>query len=166
MGKIDHGLRTTIRRLVCGELPWPLVLIGPAGTGKTCAALCLVDHAHGRYWTAGDLCGLLIRAQDGRYEWSNGGYGGKWHPEDVWGWIATAPLVALDEIGTRAVSDFAYETVKRVIDEREGKPLVVISNADLAALGRLYDDRIVSRLAAGTVVELAGDDRRLVERGN
>ncbi len=152
--------------MVTGRSPWPLVMTGSAGTGKTCAALCLVDYAHGRYWTAADLCDLLVRAQQGRLEWSNCGYGGTHWPEHVWGWVAGASVLALDEIGTRTVSDFAYETVKRVIDEREGKPLVVVSNLTLEALARVYDDRVVSRLAAGTVVEMAGRDRRVPVTAN
>jgi DNA replication protein DnaC len=161
VSKIDPALRAAIRSAVAGESSWPLVMVGPAGTGKTCAALCLVDHAHGRYWTAGELCETLIRSQQGRLDWYNSGHGGKHHPEDVWGWVAGASVVALDEVGTRSVSDFAYETVKRVLDEREGKPLAVVSNLTLEALARLYDDRVSSRLAAGTVVEVAGRDRRL-----
>jgi DNA polymerase III delta prime subunit len=150
---------------VSGESPWPLVLSGPAGTGKTCAALCLLDYAGGRYWTAGGLCDVLIRAQAGRLQWSNGGYGGTHWPEDVWKWVAGAPLVVVDEIGSRSPSDFAYETVKRVLDEREGRPLVVISNLTLESLTRLYDDRVASRLAGGTVVEVGGSDRRLSVAG-
>ena len=158
---IDPPLRTAIRSAVSGESAWPLVLTGTAGTGKTCAALCLLDYAGGRYWTAASLCDVLIRAQAGRLLWNNGGYGGTHWPEDVWGWVGKAPLVVLDEIGARSPSDFAYETIKRVLDEREGKPLVVISNLTLEALAKLYDDRVSSRLAAGTVIEVAGPDRRV-----
>jgi hypothetical protein len=121
--------------------------------------LCLLDYAGGRYWTAAGLCDTLIRAQSGRLQWSNGGYGGTHWPEDVWKSVGAAPLVVLDEIGSRTPSDFAYETVKRVLDEREGRPLVVVSNLALEAITRLYDDRVASRLAAGTVVEVVGGSR-------
>src|SRR5437868_6300640 len=48
---IDKDLRATINRLINGNEPWPLFLHGPAGTGKTAAALCLMDFAGGRYFT-------------------------------------------------------------------------------------------------------------------
>ena len=89
----------------------------------------------------------------------------------VWSLVANPPgpryclhsaanVVVLDEVGTRqTVSDFQYETFKRAIDEREGKPAVFIANVDLSAIGRLFDARIASRLSAGTIVQTEGDRR-------
>jgi DNA replication protein DnaC len=162
LAQIDPALRQTIRALVAGESPWPLFLCGAPGTGKTCAALCLLDHAGGEYLTVSGLCSKLIQAQQGRLEWSKEGRGGTLWPEHVWNQIGAAPLVVLDEMGCRdKVSDAHYEAVKQVIDDRYCKPLVVISNLALAEVSKVYDDRVFSRLAAGTVVEVAGDDRRL-----
>jgi hypothetical protein len=39
---------------------------------------------------------------------------------------------------------------------------VVLSNLELDTLAKVYDDRIASRLGAGTVAYLGGEDRRLV----
>src|SRR5262249_18706175 len=47
-----------------GREPWPLYLWGPTGTGKTSAALALLDH-----------CG-----------WGEGAYRGTWTP-DIWDWL-------------------------------------------------------------------------------
>lgn len=83
-------------------------------------------------------------------------------PEKLWAKLARAHLVVVDELGSRdRVSDHHYECVKRIIDERQGQPLALASNHDIEALARLYDDRIASRIAAGTVLGLDGDDRRL-----
>lgn len=159
---IDPALRRIIRSLVGGELPWPLFLTGKPGTGKTCALLCLLDHAGGDYHTVRGLHAMLIRAEQGRLEWYDNGRGGTLWPERVWAGLAKAPLVVLDELGCREkVSDAHYETVKQVIDERHGKPFAVVSNLAIGEIATVYDDRIFSRLAAGTVVELAGEDRRL-----
>ncbi len=80
----------------------------------------------------------------------------------TWKEWTEARLTVLDELGSREkVGDFVYNTTKQLIDVRAGKPLIVISNLDLNALGVLYDDRITSRLAAGTVVRVEGEDRRV-----
>lgn len=159
---IPDDLRASIRGCVSGECRWPLVWLGSTGTGKTCAALCLLDYAGGRYWTAADLGDDLRRAEAGRLTWNCNGHGGCHYPEDIWKWMITAPLVVFDELGCRdRVSDFQYETAKRVIDKREGKPLIVISNLTMEKLAEIYDDRFASRLAEGTVLEVNGDDRRL-----
>lgn len=82
--------------------------------------------------------------------------------ETFWKHVTQCELFVLDELATREkVSDFHYTAVKRVLDRREGKPLVVLSNATLAAVESIYDDRIASRLASGTVLNLDGEDRRL-----
>lgn len=159
---IDPQLRKKIRAVVTGESPWPLFVTGLAGRGKTCAALCLLDHAGGEYYSAGRLCEDLILAAKGQLSWGVNGQRENLTPFILWQRITRAPLMVLDEIGARnRVSDFAYETVQRVLDDRHGKPLVCISNLDPARLAQLYDDRIVSRLAAGTVFHLTGEDRRL-----
>jgi DNA replication protein DnaC len=141
-----------------------MFLHGPPGTGKTCAALCLLDFAGGEYYTVSGLHDLLIRAQHGRLEWSRCGHGGTIWPETIWAKLARAPLVVLDELGCRErVSDAHYETVKRCIDERHNRAFIVISNLTLADVASVYDNRIFSRLGAGTVLELAGKDRRLAD---
>lgn len=154
-----------INAVASGESPWPLVLIGKPGTGKTCAALCMLDYAGGQYYTVASLCSLLIQSQQGRLEWSHEGRGGTLWPEQFWTRLAREPLVVLDELGCRAqVSDAQYEAVKNVIEERHARPLVVISNLAVSDLARVYDDRIASRLAAGTVFEVEGEDRRLSDQ--
>lgn len=161
---IDKDVRLAIRQTVSGESPWPLFVHGPAGCGKTCAALCLLDYAGGGYYVASELCSRMIDAQHGHVTFSSNGRSGNVWPGDIWKWIDLAPLIVLDELGSRdRVSDFAYETIKRVIDRRACRPFVVLSNWGLAEIGRLYDDRIASRLAAGTVIHLDDMDRRLVD---
>ncbi len=160
--KVPTDLRAAIRLLVQGEGDWPLFVVGPPGTGKTCAALCLLDYAGGEYHTTPGLCETLIRSAAGRLEWHTGGRGGMLWPETFWARLKAAPLVVLDELGARdRVSDHHYEAVKRVLDERHNKPLVFLSNLDLATLERVYDDRLASRIAAGTVVKVGGPDQRI-----
>lgn len=143
--------------------PWPLVLVGEPGTGKTCAALCLLDFCAGRkFYTVMELCEELIEVQKDRKE-----YGGA--PDSIGAWWKRwkeANCTVLDELGARdKVSDFQYECVKRAIDERHMKPAIFISNLGLDQLARVYDDRIASRLAAGTVIQFTGEDMRLAKAG-
>jgi DNA replication protein DnaC len=160
---IDPAVRRAMRAVIQGESPWPLFIHGPAGLGKTCAALCMLDHAGGEYLTVQDLGDLLIQAQQGRlFREIAPGQAHCQYPEDFWQRLGRQPLVVLDEIGTREkVSDHHYECVKRLLDRRHGLPLLCCSNLDLARLEKVYDDRVASRLAAGTVACVKGADRRL-----
>lgn len=159
---IPEPLRLAIRRAVQGEVPWPLFVHGPAGTGKTSAALCLLDFARGEYFTATGLAEYLIQAQQGKLSWWCEGQGGTIWPEDVWQRLSEQPLIVLDELGSRqTVSDHHYDCVKRLLEDRHSRPFLILSNLDLDAISRLYDDRIASRLGEGTVVALGGEDRRL-----
>jgi DNA replication protein DnaC len=143
---------------------WPLFLFGPVGTGKSCAALWLLDHAGGVYFTVPDLTEKLIESMAGRLVWQGEpGHSGTLWPDGFWRRVSNASLVVLDEIGCRnAVSDHHYEAVKKMIDIRHGRPLICISNLNLEAIEKVYDDRVASRLASGTVFELDGNDRRLI----
>src|SRR5262249_1273517 len=83
-------------------------------------------------------------------------------PEDYWRRLGGQPLIVLDEIGAReAISDHHYDCLHRLLEARKGRPLVAISNLEPERIERLYDARIFSRLASGTVICLAGKDRRL-----
>jgi DNA replication protein DnaC len=162
---IPQALRRAIRECVKGDRRWPLFVRGAPGRGKTCAALLLLDHAGGFYVTASSLADWVNAAAFGRLEWSTlqlADNVGKPDPTRLWTVLAKTSLVVLDDIGTREkVSDAHYETIKRLLDEREKRPLMVLSNLSLDELAALYDDRIASRLASGTCLELAGEDRRL-----
>ncbi len=160
--QIDPEFRSIVNTLVSGQARWPLFVHGPAGVGKTRAALCLCDRVRGAvYTTVAEVCDRRIKAMRGDL-WSPGPTGGRVWESDIWSSWARSPLVLLDEIGTRAnVSDHQFETVKRCIDEREAKPAVFVSNLSLANLAVVFDDRVASRLAAGTVFKLDGQDRRL-----
>ena len=57
-----------------------------------------------------------------------------------------------------------YSVLKRILDERVSRPLIVTSNitpwGDPSELVQAFDDRIADRMVSATVVELAGDSRR------
>ena len=157
---ICEPAKAAIRACRRGLSPWPLVFHGVPGSGKTCAALCLLDSVGGLtvYRTLGDACDELIQAMNGELTW--GEY--KASPKAWWEKWETARLSVLDELAIREkTTDHEYQTVKRAIDMRYGKPLVLISNH---SPGTIYDERISSRMQAGTVVGFPSVDLRVSGR--
>ena len=132
------------------------------GGGKTCAALCVLDYAGGDYWTAPEIAEIIIMAQQGRLvRRGSNGCDYTHGPEWLWDRVAATKLAVLDEIGIRnTVSDHQYDCLKRFCDLRASQPTIYISNLGPAELSALYDDRIVSRICAGTMIEVSETDRR------
>ena len=170
--RVREGLapyvRTLIRDVINGQKPWPLYLFGEVDAGKTAAALCIGDHVGGWYLALPDLCGMIRQAMKG--ELFKGAY--RWTEYEIWKDWETTSLCILDELGTRkVVTDHHYEVLKRALDLREGRPIVLICNLDPNGLRAVYDDRIHRRVCRGTNVELfkdrrpelTGPDRRIEE---
>jgi DNA replication protein DnaC len=162
MDKIPSSLLPVLGELIEGRSPWPLYLYGGVGAGKTCAGLLLCDHVtDAMYETCEGFEGMMREAATGRAEWYREGVGGLVSEGQLWGLYRRYPLVVLDEIGLREkASDFQYRVLKRLIEERTGMPLVLISNLSLDGLRQIYDERMVSRITCGTVVRLDGPDQR------
>lgn len=144
-----------------GRSPWPMTMIGGVGVGKTCAALCVYDVVCGgrRYVNTADMVKRITDMRRDLVSDSEADYWRDWR---------NAKLVILDELGARErVSDAHYEIVKNAIDQRAGRPAIFISNLSLGDLAGVYDDRIASRLAGGTVVDMMDwTDRRLEGESN
>jgi DNA replication protein DnaC len=142
-----------------------LVLLGEAGAGKTCAALLLAKFAKtlvffSRYR---DWCDRLRWAKRGELQ-SLSGF--RLSEVEVWDEWRRAQFAVLDDIGARReISDHAYEALIGALDRREGMPTVYTSNLSLEEFGRSYDDRVASRLSAGTLVYVEGDQRVLGAAG-
>ena len=163
-----------IREAAFAGLRWPLVVTGKPGTGKTCAGLCVADHVRGsNWWTWDDFWRFIADVNFGRAtetrggEWNQeGGYrevstSVTWTPKKFWTSFGNLSLAVIDDVGLRAsANDTQYEAMKTALDRREKIPLIVTSNLDLPELGKIFDLRIMDRLASGTVVELTGESRR------
>ncbi len=164
--KIYPPVRAEINRVLTGQAPWPLFIYGPVGSGKTCAALCMLDavEGHGVFYDANELRELVHQASFGDLRDDDGvaARPRKVNVVEVWrGWWL-ARLAVLDDIGVKSsVSDFALSTIKRAIDHRNGRPLVITSNRTPTQIQEMYDDRVASRCVAGTVVKMPGGDRRV-----
>lgn len=135
-------------------------LWGEPGTGKTYAAACAVrltvlDGKKAKLVTAKRLLDDIRAAFDGG-------------DKDVLKRAETYQLLALDDLGAERTTEWAQETLTRLIDTRaaKGLPTIVTSNYRLGQLrdvwGGMAGARIASRLAgACKSIEVAGPDRRL-----
>lgn len=159
-------LRDAMNAVTNGDSPWPLVMIGEAGAGKTCAALLMLYRwaelgAHVYYSLAAGYAERVRLAKLGELEWQTITAHGKLSEANVVDEWGRPPLAVLEEVGTRdKASDFQCEVVQRCIDGRLGRPTVYTSNLKLEVLEQVYTDRIASRLSAGTIVYVKGDQRR------
>jgi chromosomal replication initiation ATPase DnaA len=147
---IDFALLGVLNDLAHGKARWPLFLFGPAGGGKTCAALALADIVEtASFATCEDLAEATMKGQDAA----------------IWYAVKAKHLAILDELGARErVTDLGYSVVKRFADLREQhakRVAIYISNVAPEAIAKLYDDRIASRVLSGTCFHLQGADRRL-----
>jgi DNA replication protein DnaC len=142
---IPDLLRADIRDLLKGAADWPLYLFGEAGTGKTCAGLCMVDRIEGAaYITVDRAIGWILD-----------------HDKGAWEWMERASLVVCDELGLRSRdSDLEYTAMKRLADIREHRRAVWISNHPPSKIVELYDERVYDRICTGTLHHLTGASRR------
>ncbi len=157
--KVDAHVRDAIKACFAGKSPWPLLLYGECGSGKSCAALCVLDFVgRGICVTVEEWVEMCDEARRGRLQYSSG-Y--KRTLSELRQKYKEAPVVVLDELGTRKLPDRDYTNLHWAIDVREGKPLVCCCNENLDELAnKIYDDRIASRLRGGSVVLLEGDRRK------
>jgi len=150
MDRVAEPLRVVMRSMVSAKSPWPLFIHGAVGCGKTRAALSLADFAAElcTYDTVDSLCDSVMRPDSHERQKR----------------IQEAALAILDELGEREkVADLQATTIKKFLDAREfhnHRVAIYISNLTPDQLPDVYDDRIASRLLAGTVFELTGPDRR------
>jgi len=144
---VSHEVRSLLWDLAQDAKRWPGLLYGPAGTGKTCAALCLCDVSETAcYLTVEGVMDAIVRGKEADFDWIN-----------------RVDLAVLDEIGIRTnAKDLDYVAVKRFADLRGTRPTLYITNLKPQDLSTCYDDRIFSRVACGTWINCQGKDRRFV----
>lgn len=160
LSKTEPALLRLFADLVAGRAPWPLFLHGLEGRGKSCAALSLADHViSSRYIT----CTQLVEKKQATFRRDAEPFPWAWYSPAViqpHRPIEGCPLVVLDEMGIRAVTDTHYEVVHEMLDRREGCGLICVSNHTLEAIASIYDRRTADRLGAGCQFELNGESRR------
>ena len=174
-GKMDQNVRRVIRSAAQGLVKWPLTLVGPPGTGKTCAGLCVVDRVSEAYWCDWERFtrfmldvnfGRAVQEIPGRVVMEGRPYREPtriitWKYAAWWSYFEKLPLAVLDDIGLQGkATEPQYKAMKTALDTRNNLPLILTSNLSLDDLGKVFDHRVHDRISGGTVIELKGESLR------
>lgn len=166
-------LRQAIREAAAGKLRWPLFITGNPGTGKTCGALCVVDHTEGsEFWIWDEYWRFVNDVNFGRAQtiiqggkdpdgWDHPSRMIDWTTQKWWAYVERLPLLVLDDIGLRGVAnDTQYEAMKLTLDRRHNLPTILTSNLDVVKIAEVFDYRVMDRIDSGTTVHIKGTSRR------
>jgi DNA replication protein DnaC len=144
-----------------GKVNW-LILRGEAGTGKTHLAAAIVNRLLGTadwrplYYVMPDLLDRLraIAFREGPER------------DQEWKAIRESSLIVLDDYGTEKGSEWADETLYKLLDYRYANklPLVVTTNLDWDEMPPRIASRLQDRAYSRVVTLRAGDYRRSKER--
>jgi len=156
-------------RQVVDRKAWPLYIHGTTGVGKSCAAAVLFGAYRQRplWFRADDLLLSMAfgRANGVRVERCDNG---QLSFETVdWPRFArkmrNVNCVFLDDLGVRKPTEAMHQALFDLMEWRQDDsplPFVITSNQPPEEIGKTYDDRIYSRLMAGSVIEMTGADQR------
>lgn len=134
---------------------FPIYVSGDVGTGKTGFAAVMYRIASRPIWRRADS--FLLDLSMGR---SDDTYRSELRK------VADASLLVLDDLGIRKPSEGMFHLLFDVLELRKTKPTIITSNKTIDELSDHYTDgRIYSRLAAGTVMQMSGRDRRISDDG-
>lgn len=128
-----------------------LVLVGGTGVGKTVAAAWALRESgiESSYVKASHLASLhRVAFSEMQREWD--------------GLVRRSPLLVIDELGAgERNDDRARAALHDAIDERQGRPTLIISNVDGRELAEYLDARTIDRLRGrGVMVAVNGPSMR------
>lgn len=144
---------------------WPLYVFGQTGTGKTCAAALVYSKWPGMamFRPFSQICEIVLGCRrNGTFVEFDGENERVWNEGSFWHRISQVNLLVLDEI-TRPDLQSREEMLKTVLDFRQGKPTILTGNIPFAGFAGFFGMPIASRVAEGYVLELTGQDRRLID---
>ena len=145
---------------------WPICMYGSQGRGKSCAAACVYARwPQKALWydatTAirqimtcrSNGAGFITVTANGRdYELTE---------NQIFRRVADFPFVAFDDLGLRESTEAQFAAFYQMVNSRTARPTVFTGNINPQSLTEVYDGRIASRLLAGTILHVVGQDRRI-----
>lgn len=149
-----------------GELRWPLFIWGRPGVGKSFASALLYQRWDARqrvaWWRLTDFQARIAECRKNGHAVAMVEGRPIERTEEMWFRIlGQQDMVVFDDVGIREPTDTGFEVLFMVAEHRRMKPTVYTSNVAPAALQKVYDERVASRMLAGTVLEMTGADRRV-----
>lgn len=141
-----------------------LMLTGPTGLGKTflthCIAKALIDKGRSViYYSAGELFDLLAKDRFGRAQEDPEEYG-----QEL---LSGCDLLIIDDLGTELMNSFVGTAFFQLLNARiaSGKGMVLSTNLSPLEIGRVYSDRISSRIMEHFIlIRVFGEDIRVRKR--
>lgn len=134
------------------------VMSGYNGNGKTFSAQCIFDHfwhphSDNKFYNQVDL---NLKWQKDLKDWGDTSY--------FLSELVKAPLLVLDDIGTRipspAFMDFLYAISDKRYNSRNSLGTIVTTNLSTSSMREHFGDAFVSRVSSGICVKSLGLDRR------
>ena len=141
--------------------PINYLFTGSTGTGKTFLAGCIAKEVLDKGCTVLYLSAYDLAAQlsDRRFH-----YRENESASDAWQYMQDCDLLIIDDLGTEAPNKASAADILHLIDLRLqfGRSTIITTNLELSAIGKLYTDRMVSRLLGSyRLMRFLGADLRL-----
>ena len=145
---------------------WPIYLCGNVGVGKTCVAADLYSRWPGsaKWMRFSQFCDRTAQLQrDGEATFYEEDRCFEYTRESWWDSIGRTGLYVIDDVGVGMPGDIdRTEALWNLLEARTRKPVILTSNLHPDKLFEHYDQRVVSRIFAGTRLFLHGKDQRAI----
>ena len=134
------------------------LIAGKNGNGKSFAARAIFEHftnplSDNQFWNQAKL---NMHFSNTHAKWGDTSY--------ILGEILKAPLLVLDDIGTRkpsdAFMDFLYWIADQRYENRDHQATIITTNLNSNAMREVMGDAFTSRVASGICIRWDGPDRR------
>jgi len=158
---------------VNGKNPYPLLLWGPTGTGKSYVAALMHAHYEGVscFVRANRFVQDIVTCRSSRgkvasqrYQGGDPQYRGTSYErteKQIWNMVCRQDsLWVIDELMLDNQTATGKEVIYTLLDLRQKKPTIITCNRDLAGIAKQFDDRVATRISCGTQIKVDGDDRR------